>query len=197
VIVIGSAAGLVRFRPGGGWPSRVSTFAPGERMPVRVTGALRTPAGLTQVREDDADLVRYVLSPSTPPPVQATTESTTPTADAAVPPLDAVPVLPAAEPVPTPIDEPALSSIAEPAPPPSDAPIPPPTTLILERRGRPHGVAVGRGELTAIAPGTVSPLRGTRPALRLSAGTGTLLVSFDTTANRDRAASELAAEAEI
>jgi hypothetical protein len=69
--------------------------------------------------------------------------------------------------------------------------------MILERRGRPHGVAVGRGELTAMTPGIVSPLRGSRPALRLTAGTGTLLVSFDTAANRDRAASELAAEAEI
>jgi hypothetical protein len=186
VIVLGAVGGLVRFSPGGGWPSRVSTFAPGERMPVHVTGALRTPAGLTQVREADADLVRYVMAP-TPAPVEATTQPTTPTADAAASPLDLGPGATDAEPMP----------IAEPAPSPSEPPIAPTTTLILERRGQPHGVAVGRGELTAMAPGTVSPLRGSRPALRLSAGTGTLLVSFDSTANRDRAASELAAEAEI
>jgi hypothetical protein len=195
VIVIGSVGGLVRFRPGDGWPSKVSTFAPGERMPVRVTGALRTPAGLTQVREVDADLVRYVMAP-TPAPVEATTEPTTPTADAAAPPLDAGPVVPAGEPAP-PMADLAPSPTDPPIPPPTGPPIAPTTTLILERRGRPHGVAVGRGELTAIAPGTVSPLRGPRPALRLGAGTGTLLVSFDTTANRDRAASELAAEAGI
>jgi hypothetical protein len=39
------------------------------------------------------------------------------------------------------------------------------------------------------------PFRGARPALRLLAGTGTLLLSFDSTEDRDRAAGELIGEA--
>ena len=188
VIVIGAIGGLVRFRPGGGWPSRVATFTPGERMPVHVTGLLRTPTGPTQVREVDAELVRYVMAPAAAPAIaDATPEPIPPTTDAAPPPAEAAEAADAAE-----VAEVAQAAEAA-EPPPGD----PPTTVIIERRGRPQGVAVGRGELTSITPGTVSPLRGSRPALRLTAGTGTLLVSFDSQAERDRAAAELAAEADI
>ena len=45
--------------------------------------------------------------------------------------------------------------------------------------------------------GTVYPFRGARPALRLTAGTGTLLVSFESSTARDVAAAELAAETGI
>ncbi len=73
----------------------------------------------------------------------------------------------------------------------------PGSTLIVERRGRPEGVAVGLGELTRLTAGTVFPLRGGRPALRAVAGTGPLLLSFDTEMERDRAAAELLEEAAL
>jgi hypothetical protein len=76
----------------------------------------------------------------------------------------------------------------------SDAPNAP-STLIVERRDRPEGVAVGAGELTDLTAGTVSPFRGPRPALRATAGTGRLLLSFDAVEERDRAAAALLHEA--
>ncbi len=145
IIVVGALGGYVRFRPSGPTPSASATMAPGERIPVRVTGLLRGPAGLVHAREAAADLKRFVLAPS---------EDVDPT-------------------------PPSMS----------------PSTLIVERCDQPQGVAVGRGELTDLRVGTVTPLRGDRPALRLMAGTGPLLVSFDTSEVRDRAAAELVAEA--
>ena len=70
-----------------------------------------------------------------------------------------------------------------------------PTTLILERLGKPEGVALGKGELKHLVSGRVMPFRGPRPALRVQAGTGTLLLSFDSKEARDRAAAELIGEA--
>ncbi|MGH2478021.1 MAG: hypothetical protein ACRDIL_22470 [Candidatus Limnocylindrales bacterium] len=145
IIAVGALGGYLRFQPGGPTPSGSATLAPGEGIPVRVTGHLRGPAGLVHVRETAADLKRFVLAPS---------EDVDPT-------------------------PPSVSD----------------STLILERRGQSEGVAVGRDELTDIRVGTVTPLRGNRPALRLTAGTGPLLVSFATSEARDRAAAELAAEA--
>ena len=66
-----------------------------------------------------------------------------------------------------------------------------PTTLVVERSGRPHGVAVGLGELQRLSSGTVMTFRAPRPALRVVVGTGPLLLSFDSDAERDRAAAEL------
>jgi hypothetical protein len=80
----------------------------------------------------------------------------------------------------------------------SDAPAPRwdvPTTLIVERFGKPEGVALGKGELKQLVSGRVMPFRGPRPALRVQAGTGTLLLSFDSKEARDRAAAELIGEA--
>lgn len=65
------------------------------------------------------------------------------------------------------------------------------STLIVERRGRPEGVALGRGELVDLVPGAVRSLRGTRPALRATAGTGTIVLTFDDVAARDQSAAEL------
>ena len=70
-----------------------------------------------------------------------------------------------------------------------------PTTLIVERFGKPEGVALGKGELRQLVSGRVMPFRGPRPALRVEAGTGTLLLSFDSKEARDRAAAELIGEA--
>jgi hypothetical protein len=69
-----------------------------------------------------------------------------------------------------------------------------PTTLIVERQGEPEGVALGRGELKQVTAGRVMRFRGPRPALRVVAGTGALLLSFETTEERDRAAGELIGE---
>ena len=86
---------------------------------------------------------------------------------------------------------PAAEAAPEAAAPRSDVP----TTLIVERLGKPEGVALGKGELKQLVSGRVMPFRGPRPALRVQAGTGTLLLSFDSKEARDRAAAELIGEA--
>ena len=68
------------------------------------------------------------------------------------------------------------------------------TTLIVERTDTPQGIAVGSGELTRLSSGQVMTLRAPRPALRVVAATGPLFLSFDTEAERDRAAAELLVE---
>jgi hypothetical protein len=69
-----------------------------------------------------------------------------------------------------------------------------PTTLIVQRQEHAEGVAVGPGEVRDIERGRVRSLRWERPAVRLTAATGPLVLTFDDTASRDRAALELAAE---
>jgi hypothetical protein len=69
--------------------------------------------------------------------------------------------------------------------------VPATTTLVVERTGHPHGVSVGLGELVGLSVGDVVTLRGQRPALAAVAGTGRLVLSFDSVADRDRAAAEL------
>lgn len=148
-ILIGLAGGyLIYRRSGGGLPEPATALGPGERIPVRITGLVRTPAGRLHVREVPGALVRFVLQPAVPP---------APLADG------------------------------------KDAAIETPTTttLLVERAGRPQGVSLGLGETTRLSSGAVLALRGARPALRVVAGTGPLLLSFDTEAERDRAAAEL------
>jgi len=65
------------------------------------------------------------------------------------------------------------------------------STIIVERLGRSEGVALGLGELTELSRGDVVPFRGRRPALRATAGTGRVLLSFDSESDRDRAVAEL------
>jgi hypothetical protein len=178
VIAVGVAGGYLRFRPGGALPPAASELPAGGRIPLRITGDLRTPRGFGHVREAPADLVRFAMVP---------VEAEQPDRPA----TPAVPEVPPATPAPE------LSPMPAPELPPTLGPDQPPTTLIIERGGRPEGVAVGRGELTAMEAGTVYPFRGARPALRLTAGTGTLLVSFDSHTARDVAAAELAAETGI
>jgi hypothetical protein len=79
------------------------------------------------------------------------------------------------------------------SPPAADIPID--STLIVERVGRPEGVALGVGELTRLSVGTSTTFAGSRPAIRATAGTGPLILSFDDAAARDRVAAELVAEA--
>jgi hypothetical protein len=199
VIAVGGATGYLRFRPGGPIGAAWATLEPGGRIPLRVTGELRTPQGLVHVREAPADLVRFVMTPAEPPAIEQ--------APIGPPPEEPPPEQPATGEAP--VGEELVStelvseepvSPAPPVAPPSDTVPPvgsPPTTLIIERQDRPEGVAVGRGELTAMAGGVVTPWRGERPALRLEAGTGTLLVSFDSVGDRDRAAAELSADTGI
>jgi hypothetical protein len=52
-------------------------------------------------------------------------------------------------------------------------------------------VELGLGYVQRLSSGEVMTLLAPRPALRAVAGTGPLLLSFDTGAERDRAAAEL------
>ena len=55
-------------------------------------------------------------------------------------------------------------------------------------------MALGKGELKPVMAGRVMRFRGPRPALRIVAGTGALLLSFESKEERDRAAGELIGE---
>jgi hypothetical protein len=129
-------------------------MAPGERLPLRITGVVRTPTGFEHVREVPGELVRFVLGRRVEPPAPTEPNQVTETPE----PADA-------------------SEIA--------------TTLLVERVGQAHGVALGIGELERVSAGLAMALRGPRPAARVVAGTGQLCLSFDTEAERDRAVAEL------
>src|SRR4029079_3141465 len=75
-----------------------------------------------------------------------------------------------------------------------DLELPIATTLIVQRTHAPQGSACGPGERTRLSSGQVMTLRAPRPALRVVAATGPVFLSFDTEAERDRAAAELLAE---
>lgn len=132
---------LVYHRGQAALPAPAPAIALGERIPVHVTGVLRSPGGDLHVREATADLLRFATSD--PPPTDT-------------------------------------GPVAEPT-----------STLIVERRGKPEGVALGIGELRRLTVGWVRSFRGPRPALRAVAGTGPLLLSFDDDAARDRATAAL------
>lgn len=159
VILIGLAGGYLVYRKATGpLPAPATTIGVGERLPLRVTGVLRTGSGLVHVREAEADLVRFQTSE--PPAAPGDHDE-----DAFAPgPVD---VAPPSEPVDV------------------------GSTLIVERRGRPEGVALGLGELIRLSRGDVVPFRGRRPAVRATAGTGQLLLSFASVTDRDRAVAEL------
>ena len=169
VILVGSAGGYLIYRRSDlGLPAPATSLGAGERIPLRITGVLRTPTGLEHVREAPGALIRFVLGrPVTTSHV-----------------------------VDDPADEPA--EVNEPGGPGAagDPDLEPPiaTTLIVERTDIPQGVAVGSGELTRLSSGRVMTLRAPRPALRVVAATGPLFLSFDTEAERDRAAAELLVE---
>ena len=214
ILAIGLVGGYLVFRrskrplPSGG-----RTMGPGDEIPVHVTGALRREGGLIHVREAKGRLLRFSLEPPAepvaPPPKPAEPEAAaeeTPAVEpeASMPEPEPAPAEPGA---PVPWEAPATPAIPSwssvvPAHADrrtaSDAPAPRwdvPTTLIVERFGKPEGVALGKGELKQLVSGRVMPFRGPRPALRVQAGTGTLLLSFDSKEARDRAAAELIGEA--
>ena len=189
VILIGLAGGYLVYRKStAALPEPATTMAIGERVPVRVTGVLRAGSGLLHVREAEADLVRFQTSgpvaadPAAPLDPGATTAEPAPEAETG------------SADVAAPVTEPAPVETFEPVPP---APATDgentavTSTLIIERRGKPEGVAIGLGELVRLSRGQVMPFRGRRPAIRATAGTGPLLLSFDSEADRDRATAEL------
>jgi len=153
-ILVGLAGGYLIYRRGDGQlPVAATTLPPGERIPLRVTGVLRTPTGREHVREAPAELVRFVLGRRVAGATE-TVEATEPADDTQIG-----------------------------------------TTLLVERLGYPQGVALGLGELGRMSSGRAMAFSGPRPAVRVVAGTGPLFLSFDTEAERDRAAAELLAEA--
>ena len=163
IIVVGLAGGYLIYRKGDGrLPAPATTLGPGERMPLRISGVVRTPTGLEHVREAPGDLVRFVLG--------RPASSETIDAPEAPSPRDA-----AAVPDPPDVVEPSAVM----------------TTLIVERTGHPHGVEVGMGSVRRLSSGLAMTFREPRPAVRIVAGTGPLVLSFDTDAERDRAAAEL------
>ena len=207
ILAIGLVGGYLVFRrskrplPSGG-----RTMGPGDEIALRLTGALRREGGLIHVREAKGRLLRFPLEPPAEPlaPEASAEELATLEPEASMPepePASAQPEAPVPWEAPATPAIPSWSSVvaatpaAEPA---SDAPAPRwdvPTTLIVERFGKPEGVALGKGELKQLMSGRVMPFRGPRPALRVQAGTGTLLLSFDSKEARDRAAAELIGEA--
>ena len=184
-ILVGLAGGyLIYRRSAAALPDPATTLGPGERLPLRITGVLRTPTGREHVREVPGELVRFVLGRPVEPAVDVQA------ADAGVAPIDdgAPQNVDPAAPEPT-SRRPRTLAPAEPGP---DGPIA--TTLHVERDGRPQGVAVGLGEVSRLSIGQAMAFRGARPALRILAGTGLVVLSFDTPGDRDRAAAELLAE---
>jgi hypothetical protein len=202
VLAIGLVGGYLVFRKSkAALPSGARRLDAGEAIPVRVTGSIRREDGLIHVREAKAQLVRYPLEM----PVPAEAEGSEPDASEpeAPPPVEPEAGEPAPVDVEAPLEPapavPSWSSIAaevQPPPSPVTSPLPAdvPTTLIVERQGKPEGVALGKGELKQVMAGRVMRFRGPRPALRVVAGTGALLLSFDSKEERDRAAGELIGE---
>ncbi|HEX6867324.1 MAG TPA: hypothetical protein VF119_00900 [Candidatus Limnocylindrales bacterium] len=188
IILVGLAGGYLIYRRSAmSLPVPSTTLGPGDRIPVRISGLVRTPAGLGHVREAPGDLIRFVLGRQ----VEAT----------AIQPPDDEPRDDGPSADERSVDAPSTIEPNHDLPPvaaPPDAATPAfapdaaiATTLIVERADVAEGVALGLGELQRLSSGRVMTFRAPRPALRVVAGTGPLLLSFDTEAERDRAAAEL------
>ncbi len=141
---------------------------------MRLTGVVRSPRGDTHVRDVPAVLRRFALGAAAAPAAGGAETAAAASGAETFPRRRADPLT---------------------APPDADGGIPIDSTVIVERVGRPEGVALGMGELQRLSVGSATTFRGTRPAIRATAGTGQLILSFDDAAARDRAAAELVAEA--
>ena len=189
LILVGLAGGyLIYRRSGASLPLPATTLGPGDRIPVRVSGLVRTPTGLGHTREAPAELIRFVLGrrvgPTHAPTLDDAAADTEPRDDRSSPDVAMPDVAPPD--VPAPADDRPDAA----APPVEDDPAIV-TTLIVELSDAAEGVALGLGELQRLSSGQVMTFRAPRPALRVVAGTGPLLLSFETEAERDRAAAEL------
>jgi hypothetical protein len=211
ILAVGLVGGYLVFRrskrplPSGG-----RAMGPGDEIPIHVTGALRREGGLIHVREAKGRLLRFPLEvPAVPgmsaapaesnavkaePPTEFEASMTELEASSTEPEAPVAWETPATPTVPSWSSAVSASPAAEAAPEAAASGSDVPTTLIVERLGKPEGVALGKGELRQLVSGRVMPFRGPRPALRVQAGTGTLLLSFDSKEARDRAASELIGE---
>jgi hypothetical protein len=216
ILAAGLVGGYLVFRRSKRAPASGSrTMEAGDEIPVRVTGALRREDGLIHVREARGRLLRFPLvSPAEPDTAPAEAVAADEPEDAIEPPAEPEPTMTEPEIAPADADAtvpwetpatptiPSWSSVVAAAAPAAEVaaeaallPFDVSTTLIVERLGKPEGVALGKGELKQVVAGRVMPFRGPRPALRVEAGTGTLLLSFDSKEARDRAAAELIGEA--
>ena len=150
VILVGLAGGYLVYRRGDGpLPAAAATLAVGERIPLRVSGLLKTANGPEHVREVPGSLVRV--------PVRVAPPAVAPDAP----------------------DSPATDRI--------DAP----TTLVVERTNGLQGLEVGLGHVQRLSTGSAMDARGPRPAIRLRTEAGSIVLSFDAQAERDRAAAEI------
>ena len=179
VILVGLAGGyLVYRRDHGPLPAPATTLAAGERIPLRVSGMLKTAHGPEHVREVPASLARVPVRVAAPAVSRAATEATDSTM--ASEPTDATEA-------PEDSDVPASDA---PEPPATD-PIETSTTLVVERTNGLQGLEVGRGHVLRLSTGSAMDARGPRPAIRLRADTGSIVLSFDTIDERDRVAAEM------
>ncbi len=180
VIVVGLAGGYLIYRRGGGaLPAPATTLGPGERLPLRITGIVRTPTGLEHVREAPAELIRFVLGRQ----IVATDVRLRPV-DAPRPtrrrPSRSMRPRPTRRPRPTTRRRPtrraptevAAADLARSRPDRHDAPRRA-DRLSAGRRRRASASSSG------CRSGQVMAFRGIRPALRVVAGTGPLLLSFE------------------
>ena len=161
-------------------------LGPGERLPLRITGVLRTPTGREHVREVPGELVRFVLGRPVVPAVDVARGGRGRRADrrwraperrsgrARGRGRRAARGRRAGRARPRRPDR-------------DDAPR-------RARRPAARVSAVGLGEVRRLSIGQAMAFRGARPALRILAGTGLVVLSFDTPGDRDRAAAELLAE---
>jgi hypothetical protein len=182
VILVGLAGGyLVYRRDDGSLPAPATTLAADDRIPLRVTGVLKTAAGPEHVREVPASLGRVPVRVARPPvPRHGTGPAEIPE----------VPDVPDALGT-TPPDIRQTPGPEAPATDDGDAA----TTLVVERTNGLQGLEVGLGHVARISTGSAVDARGPRPAIRLKAGTGSIILSFDMIEERDRAAAEILGEA--
>jgi len=172
VILVGLAGGYIGYRTTGARPAGASTLPLDASIPVRLTGVVRSPVGDTHVRDVPAILRRFEMRANSAPST-----------------VDGEPDAPEAP------DAPDASAVPDANAIPDAKAIPIDSTLIVERVSRPEGVALGIGELQKLSVGSATTFRGSRPAIRATAGTGPLILSFDDVATRDLAAAELVGEA--
>ena len=83
IILAGLAGGyLIYRRSGAALPAPARTLEPGDRLPLRVTGMVRTPTGLEHLREAPGDLVRFGLGRRVAQPGESPSDVPAPTTPA-------------------------------------------------------------------------------------------------------------------
>ena len=191
-ILVGLAGGyLIYRRSAAALPAPATTLGPGERLPVRITGILRTPTGREHVREVPGSSSGSSSGGRWRPWSTCTLRTGVSRRSTMARTRTSF------RPHPRTSRRPRTSS--RPSPRSSRRRRPPPTAR-SRRRSTSSGTAGRRAWRSASARsrrlsiGQAMAFRGARPALRILAGTGLVVLSFDTPGDRDRAAAELLAE---